>query len=367
MQNDPLIKSIRTELKAGTYPNTRILAVEVEEAPAMSVGASFDNYKSFVVGENQGTGSVEFLNLSGIGDRGYVQYNWTEGLSQGEVGYSAPLNARDGTLSVRYSSGSSRVVAEPLEPFDLTAESQEASLTWRQPIIQEPNEELALSIGLRWQQDLTFLLGKPFGFNPDLPDGVSRSTSLQFTQEYLRRSPQWAFAFRSEFSVGLDLFNATVLDNKSGLDGRFFLWRGQLEWVQKLSDDLLWRISLQGQLTGDALLAGEKFQIGGIDTVRGFPYNFQNGDSGINVRIEFPYTPINSSQWGTVTISPFFDWAAVSNNYYPTFAPDSVASLGVGIEWNWQNFSVRLDYANPFEDVEGKQNLLFSMGITSRF
>jgi hemolysin activation/secretion protein len=174
-------------------------------------------------------------------------------------------------------------------------------------------------------------------------------------------------AFRSEFSLGLDLFNATVLDNESGLDGRFFLWRGQFQWTELITNNLLFVAQLSGQWTGDVLLPGERFQVGGIYTVRGYDRNFLTGDRGLAARVEFRYTPVSDRHWGTLTLSPFFDFGASGDNLVSPLSPNPIASTGVSLQWQRDPFLLRLDYAEPLTETQHEQNLLFLFQLQHRF
>lgn len=80
LQINPLFESVKAELKTGTSPELRILAVEITEAPALNASVQFDNYESPSIGQDQGTASIEDINLLGWGDRFRFEYNLTEGL-----------------------------------------------------------------------------------------------------------------------------------------------------------------------------------------------------------------------------------------------------------------------------------------------
>ncbi len=94
---------------------------------------------------------------------------------------------------------------------------------------------------------------------------------LRFYQEWVHRNTTQVLAARSQFSFGIDAFDATV--NNTGTDGRFFSWLGQFQWVQQLSKRILLLTRITTQLTPDSLLSLEKFSIGGVDTVWGYRQN----------------------------------------------------------------------------------------------
>ena len=367
LQADPLIESIRGNLKPGSSPWLRKLAVEVREAPALGLGGSFDNYESLAVGEQEMRLEIKHLNLSGWGDRFSTEYTLAEGLEKIYVDYALPLNSEGSTLKIRYETGNSRIVTPPLDRFDLEGTTQKAGITWQFPFLQEIENNLILGLTLDWQQNASSLLDRPFSFIPELEDSVSRITALRFEQQWVNRRPRRVLALRSEFSLGVDWLGATVLENESGLDARFFSWRGQFQWLESISPNLTFTAQISGQLSGDALLPGERFQVGGFYTVRGFDRNLRTGDSGLTVRVEPRYTPINDPGWGVLTTFVFFDFGFVSNNALPIPPPDTLASLGVGWEWQWQPVKLRLDLALPLSDPLREQNILFQFQLFDTF
>lgn len=87
-----------------------------------------------------------------------------------------------------------------------------------------------------------------------------------------------------------------------------------------------------------------------------------------SIRAELRYTAASGGGWGILTLYPFVDGAAIGSNFLPPSSPDSAASVGVGLDWNWKDLlQVRLDYAIPLVPFEGDQDLLFSVQLMRRF
>ena len=84
---------------------------------------------------------------------------------------------------------------------------------------------------------------------------------------------------RSQFSFGIDILDATI-NNDPIPDGRFFSWLGQVQRVQRLSNDQLLIVQAELQLTPDSLLPSQQFVIGGGQSVRGYRQNVRSGDNG---------------------------------------------------------------------------------------
>jgi hemolysin activation/secretion protein len=68
------------------------------------------------------------------------------------LSYTVPLNPRNGTLRLAYGSTRSRVIEEPFDFLDIKARSRYYELTYRQPLVQRPTDELAVGLGFSRQE-----------------------------------------------------------------------------------------------------------------------------------------------------------------------------------------------------------------------
>lgn len=361
LQIDPLIESVEAELIAGKAPGYNILRLKLKEAPAFHLGIVAANSQSSSVGSEQVSAFVEHKNLLGFGDKFRTEYGITEGLNLYDFSYTFPFNAMDGTIGVRYSNSDSRVIEDNFRDLDIRSESRTLSFNIRQPFIRTPDNEFVLSFALDLRRSQTFLLNDiPFSFSEGSENGESKVTVLRFSQDWLQRTPNSVLAARSQFSLGIDAFDATV--NDTATDGRFFTWLGQFQWVQRLSPRILMLAKINAQLTGDSLLPLEKFSLGGADTVRGYPQNQIISDNGVigSLEIRVPLT----SNASTLQVVPFFDIGTGWNNHSNNENLQTLASLGLGLRWQpFQGFALRADYGVPLIDINDKGNSLQDNGF----
>lgn len=364
LQLDPLLERVNAELTAGTRSGQNILRVAVREAPPLQVSLSADNSQSPSIGSEQVNAAAAYTNLLGIGDRLAASYGVTAGLNAYDVSYAVPLNARDGTLTLRYLRDDSSIIEDQLRDLDIhiRSESETFSLGFRQPIVRSPETEVALGLTVDWRRSQTFLNDQPFSFSLGPRNGESNVTVLRFYQEWVDRNATSVLAARSQFSVGIDAFDATI--NKTGPDGRFLAWQGQFQWVQQLTPSRILLITQIGaQLTPDSLLPLERFSIGGISTVRGYAQNQLVADNGIFGSIE-ARIPLTSNP-ALLQLTPFFDVGSVWNTG-DTLDPDpnTIAGLGLGVRWQpTPNLAVRLDYGIPLIDVNNRGDSLQENGV----
>ncbi|MEH2264834.1 ShlB/FhaC/HecB family hemolysin secretion/activation protein [Nostoc sp.] len=362
LQLDPAIKRVNAELTAGSTPGNNILQVTITESPAFHAGVIFANDQSPSVGSEQGTVFIAHDNLLGFGDKFNAEYAASEGLDIYNINYSIPFNALDGTIGVRYSNSGSRIIESKFSDLDIRSEAETLSFNIRQPLTHTPNNEFALGLAFDLRRSQTFILNDiPFSFTEGPENGKSKVTVIRFSQDWLQRNANSVLAARSQFSFGIGGFDATV--NDSGTDGRFFSWVGQFQWVQRLSPRILMLAKVNTQLTPDSLLSLEKISIGGVDTVRGYRQNQIVADNGVvgGVEVRIPLT----SNVQTLQLIPFVDIGTAWNNRSINADPQTIASLGLGLNWQPLNGLVlRADYGIPFMGTSDRGTSLQDNGFS---
>ncbi|MCC5614973.1 ShlB/FhaC/HecB family hemolysin secretion/activation protein [Nostoc sp. CHAB 5836] len=345
LQLDPVIERVNAELTAGSTPGSNILQITITESPAFHAGFIFANNQSASVGSEQESVFVAHDNLFGFGDQFNAEYGITQGLDIYNISYSIPFNALDGTIGVRYSNSGSRIIESQFRDLDIRSEAETLAFNVRQPLIHNPNSEFALSLGFDLRRSQTFILNDiPFSFTEGPEDGESKVRVIRFSQDWLQRNANSVLAARSQFSFGIDAIDATV--NDSGTDGRFFSWVGQFQWVQRLSPRILMLAKVNTQLTGDSLLSLEKITIGGVDTVRGYAPNQLVADNGVvgGVEVRIPL----ASNLEILQLIPFFDIGTAWNNRGINADPQTIASLGLSLNWQpYAGLVLRADYGVP--------------------
>jgi hemolysin activation/secretion protein len=362
LQLNPLIAQVNAELTAGDAPGRNILRVQVREAPAFHAGIGVDNYQSPSIGSEQFGIFASYDNVLGFGDRISGSYGFTEGLDSYDIGYAFPVNALDGTLQVRYSRDDSIIVQEQFEDLDIRSESETFSFGFRQPIVRRPQTEVALGLTFDLRRSQTFILDDfPFSFSEGPDEGESKVSVLRFSQEWVDRNARQVLAARSQFSVGLDAFDATV--NDLGTDGRFFAWLGQFQYVQQLNAAgwlLLARVDTQ--LTPDSLLPLEQFAIGGAGTVRGYRQNQLVTDNGILGGLEFRIPLTDDPQ--ELQLTPFVEVGHGWNNRTPD-PEQALVSTGLGVRWQiTPDLNIRVDYGIPLVAVDNRGDSLQEDGFS---
>lgn len=363
LQLDPLIQTISADLQTGTRTGTSVLQVEVKEADSFNVQFNLNNGRSPSVGSFRRQIQFNQANLTGLGDGLIVEYTNTDGSNEVNASYTVPLNPQNGTLRLALGRANSRVIEEPFDRADIAAPSQYYELTYRQPLIQTPTEELALGLTASRQESQTLVDGDglPLSLDAD-EEGRTRVSALRFFQEWTERSSQHVFAVRSQFSLGVDWLDATVSDQTA--DSRFFAWRGQGQWVRLLAPDTLLLVRGDLQLSDSPLVSLEQFSIGGAQSVRGYRQDalLSNNGALFSTEVRLPIVRVPEIQ-GVLQIVPFVDVGTAWNNPDAELDPSTLLGAGIGLLWQHEDFSARLDWGIPIVAIDGEKKTWQENGI----
>ena len=366
LRADPLVERIEASLRAGTGEGQSILIVRMLESPLFSGRAVFDTNSPPSVGVGRMGVETTLNNPLGLGDRlSASAFRSTAGGSTAySFGYSVPLNAMDGTLQARYLPSTFALIDPDLQALGVRGSSDTYELTYRQPLIRQPNEEFALSLGFRHRTGETLV--------SDVVIDSTRTSVFQFEQDYLKRDPKGAWGLRSQFNLGTGLLDATHRADGEA-DGQFFSWLGQVQRAQVINRDNL--LLLQGSLQAspDSLLGADQFIIGGATSVRGYSQNARFGDNGFRASVENRTTVLRNEDGSPATqIAPFLDTAAVWNNNGNTSEQRWLLGTGVGVITNLvENVQARLDVGIPLikvnEPGDRSQSAFIYFSIDYRF
>jgi hemolysin activation/secretion protein len=390
---DPRIQRINAQLRPGLKPGEALLDVRVEDRIPFKAWLDFNNYQSPSIGAERILVNLEDDNLTGNGDVLTLQYGmsplppgdfWDSKYGK-QVGmnplldfkYSLPFTAYDTTASFEYRRIDDTVIEKPFDQLDIKSKSEIFSLGLRQPIYRTPGTEIALGVLGEYLQQRTFVLGQRFSLSPGAQNGVSTVAAVRALQEFVNRTQYQVIAARSRLSFGLDVFDATINNEKNVPDGRFFSWLGQFQWVRRLPSllDTLVIFRTDVQLTPDSLLTLEQFPVGGRYSVRGYRENTLVRDNALVTSLEARIPVIrNVPVADYVQLAPFFDYGRSWNHVLPTLGPTNIYSIGIGLRWAlslqwpvpWQS-QFELYWGHKLKDVTTLGGNLQDKGLHFQF
>jgi hemolysin activation/secretion protein len=369
LNQDSRIKRLNAELRPGLVQGESTLNVKVAENSPYKAALSFNNSVPPSIGDYRGEIWLSHRNLFGIGDSLEGSYGKAEGLDEYRVSYSVPINSYDTTVNIHFRKGDTSVIQEEFRGLDIKSKTDTLGLSVSHPFFRNPYRELWLSLAGEVRKSEMYLLGQGFSFSEGADEGKTRVSVLRFSQEWIDRGQKQVIAARSSFSMGIYTLNATHSDTQ-GPDGKFLSWLGQAKWVRRLTEQglqLVFRTDMQ--FTKDPLLALEKFSVGGINSVRGYPENQLVRDNGVAGSLELRM-PLYSSTTGrhTVHLVPFTDIGWSWNSKRDTPEPKSISGGGIGAIWNIvDRMNLQAYWGIPFRKFDRTSNALQEQGIHFQF
>jgi hemolysin activation/secretion protein len=365
LQNNPAIKTIRSTLAPSAETGQYILTVAVEPAIPLQVGYQVVNDRTISTGSLGQTFDGAVYSPLEIGDALNFEYSITEGTHQFDARYLLPINGSGGSLTFRYSQGASRIIESSLEPLDITSRSRLYELSFRQPLLQQADgtrlQELVLGGSLSHINQKGTILGFPFPLIEGADfNGEAQSTTLSLFQEYQYVTVKQAIAVRSQLRLGLPI---EATQNSAPPDGEFVSWLGQIAYRRQLAKRLNLSTQLNLQLTDRPVFAYERISFTGVQSVRGYPENAVISNSGLVSRTELAST-ILDGKYGTVSLSPFFDFGIPFERERQSNDPGGLASVGLGLSYIFKrNLRASLIYGIPLVPLEQTSDNLQGQGL----
>ena len=366
IQLNPLVANISAELSPGINPGTSFLEIEIEEADTLAVNLGLDNLRASNVGSVRRVIGIDEGNVFGWGDRFEISYSYTDGSNSLEnVSYAIPVNASNGEIQLSHNRASGEIITEPFAGLDIDSSNRRYEVTYLQPLEQTPTSNFALGLSLSQQSTGTTIGNLPLQLAAGADNqGKTNVSSLRFFQELSDRNEKQVFVARSEFSLGIDAFNATIDDNLP--DSRFFAWRGQVQYLRSLTSktNLFMRSDLQ--LADDPLSSLEQFSSGGGVSVRGYRQDALTADNGIFVSTELRHNLLNPITTDTsLELISFVDFSRVWNVNDPEQLLDNTLfSVGIGLQLLVEDrLNLRIDWGIPLFGIETTGDSLQENGI----
>ncbi|MDJ0568478.1 MAG: ShlB/FhaC/HecB family hemolysin secretion/activation protein [Pleurocapsa sp. MO_192.B19] len=367
LQLNPLIKNISAELSKGVNPGGSFLEVEIEEANTFALELNLDNQRSPSIGSVRRQVSIGDRNLLGFGDRFNVSYVNTDGSNSLEdLSYVLPVGANNSQIRLAHSRSNSEIITEPFPDLDLETKNRYYEATYIQPLYQTPTRDIIVGLTFsRQDSQITLMdLGFPSLARGSDNNGKTQISTLRLFQEYSDRTNKQVFAARSQFSIGIDAFDATINSNNLP-DSKFLIWRGQVQYLRMLTPKTRILLRSELQVADRPLVSLEQFSAGGALSVRGYSQDRILGDNGLFLSAELRNTVWQVPKWNlNLELNPFFDFGRVWNSDSLDLETNTLASLGIGLQLLvGDDFAGSLNWGIPLIDDDLSGDSLQENGI----
>ncbi len=280
--------------------------------------------------------------MFGGGQEFLLQYNKSEAKDLGYISFSFPVTPENTRLQFRGQIESNEIVVEPLNLFDFENDVTTVGLDLQHPVIDNKNNSLLLSLSYDYHRSENFILGERFEFDERFPNGIAEYQVLRFSPQWLNRSPNQVFSLKAKFNVGIDR--------------SFFYTQLDFDFLQALSQDLLFSFRVESQFADQILFPQEQCKIGGSQfgngAVRGYARQAFRNDNCIVGSAQVPWTAFKDEFVGwEIKLVPFLEAGYVWESEDSILPQQTLASSGVELGFSWGGFSFSAYYGLPLIDV----------------
>jgi len=347
LANDHPSKQLSVTIQQGRTPDTVDAAVKVDDAKPLQFFASLDNSGNKQSGHTRLGVGVSHSNLFGRDHSATATYTTSpdghrDDVQQYGIYYRAPVYAWNGALSAYYtkSDSNSGVVANF---FNVSGSGEFYGLRWTHRLLPLGRYSHAAELGVENR-----FFGSNVLFNNSRISTDVRSQPLLL--RYTGRLDGADYGLRGNLEFAHNLgdgsgnTDAAYTANRAGAGKDWQALRYGAEGSQALGGWIA-TAKLRGQSSGDALIPGEQFGLGGSAGVRGLEEREGTGDQGLLGTLELT-TPLLAEGLRAVL---FTDSGIVRNHQAATGTParEGASGIGAGLRWQWRrNFSATIDWAH---------------------
>lgn len=373
------IRASLPELKEGTAPNFRTLAVQtaianesqgkqvqvalkesedadkidarivVKEAKPWNFSVSESNTGSSATGNDRLTLAGSHSNVFDLDHQLTAAYTTSlerpSDVRQLGLNYRIPLYRLGGVAGVSYTHSD---VVGNFGAFSSTGAGQTFGLNYNHYLPADGGYRGYVGVGIDDKQfDVTKINGVPL-FGQQIRR--SRPLTLGYTAKLESDSTVWGY--NVDFSTNVSGGSGNDLASYQSEDPRvstvdWKVLRGGANYLTNVGDGWLWGMRGQFQLSNDALISGEQFGLGGATSVRGTGERLIAGDSGMLFSTEVTTRELMPG----LRLLGFVDAGWLSNrnpNGNPKPASDSLSSAGVGLRYSLPALTVSADFGRVF-------------------
>ena len=363
LANENPIRQQRVVLESTPEEGKVDAVVRVTDADPWRTTAFFDNTGNPTTGHNRA--GIGFLNANfGGADHVLNLQVITSPTQYDDVmilggGYRIPLYKSNALFDLY--GGYSDVNSGVLQ--DLFAVSGSGSILggrYTQVMPRLGSYEQKFAIGLEWKafDNDVVLVG---GTGTLVPDVTTLPLTFSYTGRDLEPGKDLAFylsySHNNPYGDG-DASRQAIESVRAGAKAAFQIVRAGISYSRALKDDNILRLALDGQYTQDALIPGEQFGMGGVNSVRGFYERTTAHDIGHRVTVEM-YGPEIGPQiapdWRARFLG-FLDAARGKDQEPVRLAESGLMSLGIGFRaTKGKQWSMRADFAMVVDGTANRE------------
>ena len=362
-------RSMAVLLGPGAAPGEVQATVKVDEQPVHRFSASLDNSGNSRTGELRLGLGWQHADLTGHDDALSVnlQTSPTEPsmVRVASLGYRWPLPGLRAAVDLfaAYSNvdGGTQTIAAGDLSFAGAGRILGARTVWYLPRLGEFDQRLTTGLESRAYLNDCSVAGLPVGACGAAGESVSvQPLSLEWAAQQGGSTPMlFTVGVTHNLALGGKHGDQADFDAvRPGAPRRYTVWRGGAQGSMPVLEDARVAARLSLQHSGDALVSGEQFGLGGALSVRGYEERELSGDSGWQLSVEL-LSPRLGADWLPATadlrLLAFADAGEVHNQDGLACRAGSAtcraSSVGVGLRLGWGPVQLRADVARAMQNA----------------
>ncbi|HLA72328.1 MAG TPA: ShlB/FhaC/HecB family hemolysin secretion/activation protein [Steroidobacteraceae bacterium] len=278
--------AVHSALKPGAEPGTADLDINVDKDRRYATEFEFDNGGSVYTGHDRFDANIDMFDLAGRGDVTSLRAQVSSGTRYVQGSWLVPINGL-GTRVGPVAGWLSYDLGTPeFDPLNAQGNARWLAFQLQQPLIrsQDHNLYLQASIGARRFEDEVRTLGIDEDKRIDGYSSLGLSGELRDSFNGLNN---YSVAVSSG-RLGLDDADAAEADQQSyRAAGRYFVYSLAFSRLQALTSRDSLFLGTHAQFASRNLDSSEKFSLGGMNMVRGYPESDSPGDQGVTLTWEY--------------------------------------------------------------------------------
>jgi len=363
--NEHPTKEIDITFRQSETPDSVDAEVRVQDQAPFSVFIGLNNTGDRRTGSYRATLGVQHSNLWDRDHSVTATYTTspekTSEVKQYGLYYRIPFYPVSGALTVFYafSDVNSGTVANA---FEVSGRGEFAGVHWRQHLTPIGAYSHSLEAGL---DDRFFDNNVVFGATQLGVDVRSRPVNFTYLARYdqAESSISGSLQYARNLHGGADNNDAAYSGNRAGATRDWQAWRYSADGQWRAGPGAI-AVRVRGQFTGEPLIPGEQFGLGGASSVRGLREREVTGESGISMSFE-GLLPLPWEGW---TALAFVDGGQVRvKDAIPgQMGRQGAWSAGLGLRWTFaRSFQLAIDAAQVLDGTSvseaGDRRVHFSL------
>lgn len=352
------------------------IILDLKDRFPLSVGVGWDNTGRELVGIQRAGLFTSIDNVTGKGDRIWVNNSFASRTYGLDTGYSMPIGKKGDKLIFGYSYSDTNLGGE-YSPYNIKGKANNFTTSYVHPLIKRRDLEINSRVAFDMMHAKTTMLDTQTLNNYELRILRAGISGNKFDEQ-----GRWLGDVM--VSAGLPFLGATQSDNSGEPDAKFVKFNTYLTRVQRLPKECIGIARFNTQIATGTLFPAEQMQLGGAYTVRGYNEGSMLGDVGyvlsFEVRTPIPFLPetVKANLWNdkkiniklrdSVKFAVFYDqgWTRLVNQGIEPNGNNFFNAVGAGLRVSLghnttANFDLGVPIGPPKYDGQAPVRFHFSI------